>query len=302
MKRWLLCGTLAAGSLSAQMQNHYILGTHGINSAVKPIQGGSYSNVYTFYKAEQLNDQKGHKIQLKGHKKELEIQYLQNIFGYYSSYTIWGASWGCQIDIPCETLSMDQIAYHRTLEGTGKKLKLSDIYLEPVNLRWNWSRLYMFIAYGFYAPTGRYHTNSMKNTSLGDWGHLITSASTLFFDEAKTFSLSAYANYEIHTKKRGSDFRAGDNFCLDWGIGKTFDRVLTLGVCGYFERQLNVDKGRDVPKAAKGVRDKVFSIGPELDLFVPQMNGHLTTRYEFEFGVISRTQGKRATVLALFAF
>jgi hypothetical protein len=124
----------------------------------------------------------------------------------------------------------------------------------------------------------------------------------LFFDQGQTFSASAYATYEIHSKKRGSDFRAGDNFCLDWAVGKTFDKVLTIAVAGYYERQLKIDKGSEVPKAAKNIRDKVIAIGPELDLFIPQMNGHLTARYEFEIKAISRTQGKRITALAVFAF
>lgn len=298
MKKWIvssLLGLLGMGALSAQMQNHYILGSHGINSAVKS-QGYVYSNVYTLYKVNQLNDQKGHKIKLKGHKKELEVKYLQNIFGYYSSF------WGSQIIIPCETVSVDQIEIHRTFEGAGNKLKLSDIYFEPLNVRWNWGRFYLLIGYGFFAPTGKYHQNSMKNTGLGDWGQLFTAASTLFFDRDKTWSISGYATYEIHTKKRGSDFRAGDNFCLDWGFGKTFDKVLTVGVSGYYERQWKPDQGKDVPKAARGVRDKVLAAGPEIDLFIPQMKGHLTARYEFEFEALSRTQGKRATVLALFAF
>ena len=289
------------GSLSAQMQNHYILGTYGMNSAVKPVQGCTYANIYTLYKADYLNNSDGHKVKLRG-KKQLEVQYLQNIFGYFTSCKLWGASYGFQINVPCETFSTDQAEFHRTFEGAGKKLNLSDVYLEPVDFRWNWGRLYFFIAYGFYAPTGKYHTNSMRNTGLGDWGQLFTAASTLFFDQGKTFSASAYATYEIHTKKRGSDFRAGDNFCLDWAIGKTFDKVLTLAVCGYYEQQLKDDKGSDVPRAAKNVRDKVISVGPEVDLFIPQMNGHLTARYEVEVKAISRTQGSRITALAVFAF
>lgn len=297
MKSGIIGLVLLTGTLSAQMQNHYILGSHGINSAVKPDHGYVYSNIYTFYKVQQLNDQKGNKVKLKGKKKELDVKYLQNIFGYYSSHV-----WGCQIDIPCETASLDQVEFHRTFEKVGNKLKLSDIYFEPINLRWKWNQFHLFIAYGFYAPTGRYHTYSLKNTGLGDWGQLLTAASTLFFDQSRTFSISAYATYEIHTKKIGSDFRAGDNFCVDWGVGKTFDRVLTLGASGYYERQWKTDKGSDVPKAARGVRDKVLSAGPELDLFIPQMNGHLTARYEIEFKALSRTKGKRATVLALFNF
>jgi hypothetical protein len=301
MRKWILL-LLFSGSLSAQMQNHYILGTYGMNSAVKPQLGGTYSNVYTFYKAEHLNDRSGHKVPLSGDKKELDVQYLQNIFGYYSSAKLLGASYGLQINVPCENFSLDQAEFHRTFEGAGKKLKLGDIYFEPVNFRWNWSRLHFFIAYGAYAPTGKYATNSLKNTGLGNWGQLFTLASTLFFDQGKTFSASAYATYEIHEKKRGSDFRPGDNFCLDWAVGKTFDRVLTIGVAGYYERQWKVDKGSDVPSNAKNVRDKVVAIGPEVDLFIPQMNGHFTARYEFEVQALSRTQGKRITALALFAY
>jgi hypothetical protein len=284
------------------MQNHYILGTHGINSAVKPLQGYNYANIYTLYKTKQLNDSKGNKAALVGGKKELEVQYLQNIFGYYSSYKLCGGSWGCQIDIPCEMMSIDAVYFNRTFEGAGKKLKLSDIYFEPVNFRWNWDRLYFFIAYGFYAPTGKYQPFSMKNSSLGNWGQLFTGAFTLFLDQGNTFSISAYANYEIHSKTKGIDYRAGDNFCLDWGVGKTFDKVLTIGACGYYEGQWTKDKGSHVPKDARKVRDKVFSAGPEADLFIPQMSGHFTARYEFEFGAVSRTQGRRITVLAVFTF
>ncbi len=301
MRKWIAF-LLFSGSLSAEMQNHYILGTYGMNSAVKPERGGTYANVYTFYKAEHLNDQSGHKVPLKGGKKELDVQYLQNIFGYYSSAKLLGAAYGLQINVPCVTFSLDQAEFHRTFDGAGKKLKLGDIYFEPVNFRWNWSRLYFFIAYGAYAPTGKYETNSMKNTGLGNWGQMFTAASTLFFDQGKTFSASAYATYEIHEKKRGSDFRPGDNFCLDWAVGKTFDRVLTIAFAGYYERQWKVDKGSDVLSNARGVRDKVIAIGPEVDLFIPQMNGHLTARYEFEVQALSRTQGKRITALAVFAY
>ncbi len=301
MYYWIVFFALP-GAVFAEMQNHYILGTHGVSSAVKPERGYNYANIYTFYRAKQLNNQKGEKIPLGG-KKSLEVHYLQNIFGYYSPYKIFGASWGMQIDIPCSTAAVDQVFFARSFEGVGKKLKLSDIYTEPFNIRWNWGRLYFFWAYGVYAPTGRYHHHfSKKNTGLGDWGQLITGAFTLFFDQQKTFSISAYSNYEIHSKKRGIDFRAGDNFCLDWGIGKTFDKVLTIGAVGYYERQPHLDRGHDVPKSARKVRDKVLSAGPELDLFVPQMGGHLTARYEVEFEAISRTKGRTITVLANFNF
>jgi hypothetical protein len=301
MVKWIVLLALST-SLFAEMQNHYILGSHGINSAIKPDPGYDYIEIYSLYQVKQLNNQKGDKVHLKGSKRQLDVRYLQNIFGYYSPYKIFRASWGMQINIPCETASIDQAYFYSSFQGLRKKMKLSDIYVEPFNIRWNWGRLYFFWAYGVYTPTGKFHHFSKKNTGLGDWGQLFTGAFTLFFDQGKTFSVSAYSNYEIHSKKRGMDFRAGDNFCLDWGVGKTFDKVLTIGAVGYYERQPHPDKGNDVPKSSRHVRDKVLSAGPEVDLFVPQMNGHLTARYEVEFEAIARTKGRMITLEAIFNF
>ncbi|MGH7889942.1 MAG: SphA family protein [Thermodesulfobacteriota bacterium] len=292
---------LMTSCLFAEMQNHYILGSNGLNSAVKPTTGFAYSNLYTRYEARQINNQRGKKVDLKG-KDHLEVQYLHNIFSYFSSAKIVGASYGFQVDVPCTTMTLDTAVFNRSFDGAGKKLKLSDIYFEPIDLRWNWGQLYFFLAYGVYAPTGKFKPFSSRNTGLGDWGQMATAASTLFFDSGKTFSVSAYATYEIHSKKRGIDFTAGDNFCLEWGIGKTFDKVLTIGAVGYYERQPNRDRGRDVPQVARHARDKVLSAGPEVDLFVPQMNGTLLARYEFEFEAVSRTKGRMLTVAAVFNF
>jgi hypothetical protein len=131
---------------------------------------------------------------------------------------------------------------------------------------------------------------------------MFTGAFTLFLDRNRTFSISAYSTYEIHSKKRGIDFTAGDNFCLDWGIGKTFDKVFTIGIVGYYERQPNVDRGHDVPRIARKIRDKVLSAGPEAGLYIHQMKGHLIARYEIEFQAVSRTKGRTLTAEAAFIF
>ncbi len=297
----LLFFLLAAGSLFAQMQNHYILGTNGIESAVKT-PGWTSSEIYTFYHATRVNNPKGDKVKLFGSKSHTDIQYLQNFLSYFSQWQLLGGQYGFQILVPFETISADIIVFNQSFTSTQNKFRLSDIYFEPLDLRWNWNQVSLFLAYGFYAPTGRYKPFSLKNSGTGDWGQLVTLATTLFFDQRRTFSFSYFANYEIHSKKKKIDFTAGDNFCLEWGLGKKFEETITMGIVGYYEKQTTNDKGKDVPKRFRKTKDQVYSLGPEIDIALKNPRGNLTFRYEWELGSRSRTQGKTLTALAAFNY
>ncbi len=287
--------------LWAQIQNHYILGTNGLNSAVKE-KGVNLAGVYTWYYTTRLNNQHGDRVVPLGRKRHLNVHYLQVIFSYFSSWKILGGSFGCQIDAPFETNSISFVVFDQSFDLPNIGLKLSDIYFEPVDVRWQFDRLYLFAAYGFVAPTGRFHPSSLKNSGHGDWGQMVTLASTYFFDRAQTFSFSFFSNYEIHSKKKQIDFIPGDNFCFEWGLGRSFNKLLTLGVVGYIQKQTTKDRGRDVPPIAKNIKDFVASAGPELDFQFSKLQGTLRIRYEVEFVAISRTQGQRLTALAGFAF
>lgn len=296
-----LWGMLLVGSLQAQMQNHYVLGTHGLNSAVTVPYGFTFNSIYTYYHANSLRDRNGHKVHFVSGPSHLNMQYLQNYFAWYSCCPLLGGYYGCRVNVPFETTSTDSTYFDSSFR-VGNRMRFSDLYVEPINVRWQWGQWYVFAAYGLYLPTGSHRNFSLHNHGLGNWGNLLTLAGTYFFDCAKTFSASAYTTYEMHFKTRGINFYAGDNLCVDWGIGKTFAKYFSLGVVGYFELQVTKDRGKAVPFNSRNLYDHVLAIGGEFDIVIPQLNGIFTVRYEQEFNAVGRTEGESFIVRAGFTY
>lgn len=278
----------------AVQQNHYFLGTYGINAVEKPTPGFNYTNLFNYYVATKLKNKHGHTIKTKGNG----IFYRDlNIFSYHSGDRLFRGYYGCQLILPLINQTTEFTFIHKSLR-TESGMQLSDVYFEPINITWSLPQSYLLAAYGFYIPRGRFNTFARDNIGLGNWGNQFTLACTYFVDCAKTFSISAYATYEFHTKKKGLtnpkgvDYHPGQNLCIDWGIGKTINSYLTIGIAGYAEWQTTRDEGCYVPDFVKKVKDRVFAIGPEVDISIPQYCTEFIFRYEHEFGAIGRTEGE----------
>jgi hypothetical protein len=285
--------------VEAIMQNHYILGTNGINSAVKPVKGFVYTNMYFHYHAPHLVNSDGKNISLDS---DIIMKTDINIFSLFTGSSLFGGTYGCQIIAPFTNLTTEFTIFDFTLGQRKDSLKFADMYFEPIDITWRFKQFNLYASYGFYAPTGKFKPFSVKNTGFGDWGHQLAVAGTFFFDQEKTLSLSAFLAYEIHSAKKKIVYIPGDNLTIDWGFGKVFKKVLTIGVVGYFEWQTTHDQGREIPLALKKIEDRTYAIGPEIDLLLPALNGQITFRYEHEFAVRARTKGHLAVFSAAFVF
>lgn len=291
---------LFSPSLKAEMQNHYILGTNGINSAVKPPCGIGLTGIYSHYHANKIMGPDGRELDVGG-SGHYNNNIVQVIASYYSQRCFLGGKYGCQLDVPFMGAAFDVAVLNQSFSNN-TNMRLSDIYAEPLNVRWEWDRFNLFSAIGVYAPSGKFKPFSDNNTGLGNWGTMFTLAATMFFDCHRTFSFSAYATYEVHFKKRNINFRPGDNLCIDMGLGKKFGKYFTFGAAGYFERQTTRDHGSDVPYIFRNVRDHVWAAGPEFDVVIPQLNGQLSLRYLMEFEAASRMEGSSFFAILGFVF
>ena len=84
---------------------------------------------------------------------------------------------------------------------------------------------------GVYAQTGPYDADSDANRGLGMWSYELYGGTTVYFDEAKTWSLAAFGTFETHSSKEGSKAKVGNIFTLEGGLGKSFmDGALSVGV------------------------------------------------------------------------
>jgi hypothetical protein len=75
---------------------------------------------------------------------------------------------------------------------------------------------------------------------------------------------SALASCDLNQKKRHIDLTRGESVQGQGGIGvRLFDRI-DAGLAGYALWQVRDDRGADLPAPLRGLRDRVFGIGPEV--------------------------------------
>jgi hypothetical protein len=259
------------------------------------------STVYSYYWADELVDETGEAVApngeaLKGH---IHINTLQIWLSNYLEKQLFGGRYGWQVNIPFTSRSAAPVFFNQSFDSPGHTLSIADLYIEPFNLRWHWDRVDLFLAYGFFAPTGKFHrlTNT-RNRGLGNWSQMATVASTFFWDSASTVSFSFYGTYEFHGRSRHLDFTAGQNLCVDFGFGKRLG-IVTVGLVGYFEMATTYDTGSGVPEIARNLKDRVAALGPEVSIEIGPLRSKLVFRYETEFAAKGRTQGNLGVVNAV---
>jgi hypothetical protein len=116
----------------------------------------------------------------------------------------------------------------------------------------------------------------------------------------KTWSAAATFSAEFHTDKSGTNIKVGDLGTVEGGIGKAFYKkvsgpvpmVTNVGMAGYAQFKMTGDSGSDIPPELQGLRDRVFALGPEVNIFLPKPRLTFLVRYEPEFEARNRTQGQ----------
>jgi hypothetical protein len=113
-----------------------------------------------------------------------------------------------------------------------------------------------------------------------------TAGATWYIDEGKTWAVSALNRYEFNTGQRYTDIIPGQAYTLEWGISKTVEKVIDLGVVGYYQQQVNPNSG-----ASWSSRSRVAAVGPEVSVAFPKQMLFISFRYDYEFMAESRAQG-----------
>lgn len=174
--------------------------------------------------------------------------------------------------------------------------------VQPINLGWHTERADFMAGLGVFAPTGRYTDGASDNTGLGMWSYEAFGGTTVYLDEARTWSFAALAFYETHSSKEDSDVKVGDILTIEGGLGKSWaDGAAAFGASYFAQWKVSSDD------LAAGISDpnkhKIFGAGPELVLPMASKKkfyGTLNLRYLWDFGVESNTQGNTFILMATF--
>ncbi len=288
-----LCWLGATAAYAQQETSHYPAGAEGLKAASLP-GPGTYLKWYSiFYTADTLKDSSGHDVPAG---LDLDVFATVPRLIWMTDHKILGADYGMDIAVPF--LNVDLKVGAKGINDS--KFGLGDILIEPIVLGWHFDRLDIGAAAGVWCPTGDYSSAQPVNVGKGFWTGMFTLGATYYFDDEKSWHLSGLGRYEINSSKDDVDIRPGDDFHIEWGLGKTFAPGWTAGVTAYTHWQVTNDSGDAVTYAL--VRDRFFSVGPELLYFYEPAKMFFSARYQQELGARDRTQGHNTVISMVKVF
>jgi hypothetical protein len=292
--------SLMAAPAAAQFNGHNLRSDFGLNSGTQPDPAFYAGVFYVNYNVDDLLDRNGDRLPTQG---ELNVNAIAPYLWWVSDFQILGANYGVFAALPATNNALEAPIFGLDSE-TG--IGLGDFYLQPINLGWHTPHADFMAGLGVYAPTGRYEDGADDNTGLGMWSFELSGGATVYFDEARTWHLSALAFWETHTDKEDSDARVGDLLTIEGGLGKSWmDGALSLGIAYFAQWKLTHDDlGTPLNRINPDPhRHRIFGVGPELVLPLAtkkKFYGSLVLRYLWDVGVRSNTQGQSFIVMATF--
>ena len=261
---------------------HRVLGTVGMDAGSQPLEGLYVGERLINYQSDEWRNQSGHSISNTGFKSDA----LASITGVSASYEVSdGFYYSVALAAPVVRVHRSTVDPPSSLDALG----FGDLFMEPLMLGWRFGRADVTASYAIYAPTGQ-----ISRTGLGQsqWSQQVSVGGTAFFDDERSWRVSALTSYNTYGQKKNSDVTQGDTIQIQGGMGGRFFGFLDAGVAGYVLRQVTRDQGQSIPLALQGRSEYVAGIGPELGVTIPSIGSRLTARYEWDLAAESRLYGQ----------
>jgi len=292
----------------AQLNGNNTLGDFGLQSASQPDPGLYLAPFYYRYHTDTIRDSNGDRFMLiSGDPGDITVNAFGGVLWWVSDYKILGANYGAMAVLPFSNSVLEAPPILGFQQDVGTKL--SDIYIQPINLGWHIDWADFTTGIGIFFPTGNYEVGGDDNTGYGMWTFELYAGSTVYFDNAKSWHFATTAFYEIHSEKKDSDIRVGDILTLEGGLGKSFMQgALSVGVAYYAQWKItNDDFGEFEPVinllTGSVRKHRVYAAGPEVTIPIPIKNkliAFVNVRYLWEFGARTKTEGDTLFIIATF--
>ncbi len=290
MKRWawLLVVLGCMMTVRVQAQGHYVNGVEGLKAASLPPPGLYYRMYNVYYQADRLRDNDGNRLPVG-----FDVKVFANAHRiiWVSDIEFLGGQLFMDALIPLiyTDLKIDALGVADDRWGIG------DLFVEPLGVKWHGARYDAALSAGGYIPVGTYDSQEPASAGKDMWTLMLTAGGTVYFDAGKTWAASILSRFETHSTQNDLDIRPGNSFHFEYGLSKTFDRTLDVGVAGYCRWQVSDSKGDDLTTPPDD-RQRVFAAGPEVNYFIPQHRLFVSLRGLHEFGARGRSEGQLATL------
>jgi hypothetical protein len=288
-------------SADAQQIGHKVLGSLGLFAGSQPDSGLYVVDQFASYGADEIFDRAGHRIPVG-----LDLAAWSNPVGFQVTFKLpWHSMYmNISAAAPIAQVSLQTNQTEASVDEFG----FGDVYAQPIKVGWKMTHTDIVAGYAFYAPTGLYIPRASGSIGHGQWTHEFSLGGMVYFDHAKTWSVSALTSYDLNQHKEGIDITRGDTFQFQGGAGKAFRprgkilQTVNVGLAGYGLWQVRDDRGADLPAALRGARDLDLGVGPELDSTLAPIRSQITLRYCRDIAAKSRPLGQilviQLTILA----
>lgn len=282
----LLVALVAAPAARAQQPElgHKTLGTVGVRAGSQVDPGVYLADRLIWYSATDLRNRDGDPIPVS-----LDLDAVSNGIGVLGVFRLpLSTHLNIAVGVPVTRIRASTVRPEASIDRFG----LGDVYVQPARLGWRFARADAVAGYAVYAPTGRFEPSGGEGVGRGQWSHEISAGGTVYFDAARTWSLSALGSWDINQRKRGIDITRGDTVQIQGGIGKILLHFLEPGLTGYALWQVTDDTGEDLPAAVRGARDHAIGLGAHLGVLLPPIRGRVSVSWSHDLVVRTRPLGQ----------
>jgi hypothetical protein len=293
----------SAGSCLAQalppVRGMYTPGFNATNSGVMPEPGFTYGQSFMDYSFDQFRSASGAIVAQNNAAVFMDI----NAFEWVAKKKILGANYALAALLPFSNSSISSPTLGAIAGGGG----FSDSFYQPLTLGWHFKRADIQVAYGFFAPTGRFTAGATNNTGTGHWTNSPTAGETFYLTKNKRTSVSAYQLYEFHTTQQGTNIHPGQTFNLDYSlmqilpVQKEMHTLLQFGLVGYGQWQTSNNSGPGV-NLALPAHYSVNAIGGAGEVILPARKVSVGFKLFKEFSNSSTVQGYSLQIVGGITF
>lgn len=202
-----------------------------------------------------------------------------------TDYKLLGGNWGWHVIVPLVDQRIDA-----PMVGKAGKAGLGDITIDPLIISWHSPEWHTVVGLDINLSTGAYDKNDPRKSIGANY----TSYEPVFgftYMGSNGWEVSSKFMYNIKTKNGDTDYQSGDEFHVDYLVGKNFGEW-GVGISGYYLKQTSDDKQSGVRVGADGNRGQVFSYGPSVK-YTSKGGTHFIGQWQHETNVENRFGGDK---------
>lgn len=288
----------AGTALAKEGPDQYPHGAENWYAGALPPPGNYFLNYLGNYRAK-LKDGDGDQVRLGGREVEVDAWFDALRYVKVTNATLFGASYAMHAIVPVVHLRAD-------FGGRASETGVGDITVSPFVLGWHHSKnMHTIFAVDFMLPTGKYDENDPRK-QIGANYYSIEPVFAFSYLGDDGWEVSAKLMYNIKRRNKDTDYKSGDEFHVDYLVGKTMG-PWGVGLAGYYVRQTSDDKvgGQAMPAVpglfSEGRRGEAFAIGPSVK-YVTKGGTQFIGVWQHETSVENRFRGNKVWFKTVMPF